>query len=261
LLKGIDMASHGTGFRLRATLVVGALMSFMRMAQADGLPEPVYRPLPVAYERPYGWGSWSGFYIGANAGYAWSPNNNQLALLGDFPTGLSPEGGFVGGQIGYNWQFGRVVVGAEADLQGADISDRVQDLNFGDNFHSRLDWFGTVRGRLGYAFDRTLVFATAGFAFGGVHNNVDGAILPGSPYKFDGTATGYVLGAGVEYKLNPAWSVKGEYQYINLGTNDPTNPVGLPYSGIGGGGNATVHDDEYHSFRLGVNYRFGSTSF
>ena len=255
------MASHGTGFRLRATLVVGALMSFMRMAQADGLPEPVYRPLPVAYERPYGWGSWSGFYIGANAGYAWSPNNNQLALLGDFPTGLSPEGGFVGGQIGYNWQFGRVVVGAEADLQGADISDRVQDLNFGDNFHSRLDWFGTVRGRLGYAFDRTLVFATAGFAFGGVHNNVDGAFLPGSPYKFDGTATGYVLGAGVEYKLNPAWSVKGEYQYINLGTNDPTNPVGLPYSGIGGGGNATVHDDEYHSFRLGVNYRFGSTSF
>jgi outer membrane immunogenic protein len=253
------MVSHCTGFQLRATLAMGALMSFMSVAQADGLPEPVYRQPPVAYERPYAWGSWSGFYIGANAGYAWSPNNDQLALLGDFPTGLSPEGGFGGGQIGYNWQLGRLVVGAEADLQGADISDRVQDFNFGDNFHSRLDWFGTVRGRLGYTFNRTLLFATAGFAYGGVHDSVNGPVLPGSPYKFDGTATGYALGAGVEYKLNPAWSIKGEYQYINLGTNDPTNPAGVPYSGIGGGGVATVHDDEYHTVRLGVNYRFGAS--
>src|SRR5262249_9823017 len=156
------------------------------------------------------------------------------------------------------WQFARWVVGAEADFQGADISDRVQDQNFGDNFHSRLDWFGTVRGRLGYAFDRTLVYATAGFAFGGIHNRVDGPTLPGEPFRFDGTATGYAIGAGVEYKFNPAWTVKGEYQYINLGTNDPTNPAGAPYSAIGGGGIATLRDDEYHTLRLGLNYRFGT---
>jgi len=86
------MVSHRAGLRLRAILAVGALISFMSVAHADGLPEP-YRPPPVAYERPYGWWSWSGFYIGANAGYAWSPNDNQLALLGDFPTGFRRRAG------------------------------------------------------------------------------------------------------------------------------------------------------------------------
>jgi outer membrane immunogenic protein len=211
----------------------------------------------VAYERPYVWSAWSGLYVGLNAGYGWSPNGDQLALATDDPTGLSPAGGFAGGQIGYNWQFGHLVLGAEADLQSADISDRVRDLNFLDHFHSRLDWFGTVRGRLGYAFDRTLLFATAGFAYGGVHNVANGPFLPGAPYRFDGTATGYVLGAGLEYRLTPALSIKGEYQYVNLGTNDPTNPAGAPYSNIFGGGAATVRDDEYHTLRFGLNYRFG----
>jgi outer membrane immunogenic protein len=237
-------------------VVASAIVSCVGVAKADGLPGPAYPSPPVAYERPYVWGNWSGFYVGANVGYGSSPNNDQLALSGDFPTGLSPAGAFAGGQIGYNWQFGRLVLGAEADFQGAGISDRVQDLNFGDNFHSSLDWFGTVRGRLGYGFDRMLVYATGGFAYGGIHSGVDGPLLPGSPYRFDGTATGYVLGAGLEYKLTPTLSIKGEYQYINLGTNDPTNPAGAPYSLIGGGGNSIVRDDAYQTFRMGLNYRF-----
>jgi outer membrane immunogenic protein len=240
-----------------ATLVVVAMGASIEVTRADGLPEQGYGPSSVPYERPYVWSGWAGFYAGVNAGYGWSPNSDQLALVGDAPTGLSPEGGFGGGQIGYNWQFGRVVVGAEADLQGAGISDRVTDANYGDVFHSRLDWFGTVRGRLGYSFDRTLLYATAGFAYGGVHNSAIIAGFPVIPYRFDSTAAGYVVGAGVEYKLNPAWSIKGEYQYINLGTNDPANAAFGPYSGFGGGGLATVRDDEYHTFRLGVNYRFG----
>jgi outer membrane immunogenic protein len=221
-LLGLALAAVGAG----VTMAGGSV------AKADGFAP--YAPPRSGYERPYVWGSWAGFYGGVNVGYGWSPSNDQLALSGDFPTGLSPEGGFGGGQIGYNWQVGHLVFGAEADLQGADISDRVHDFNFGDNFHSSLDYFGTIRGRLGYAFDRTLVYATAGFAYGGVHNTVNGPLLLGAPYRFDGTATGYVLGAGVEYKFNPAWSVKGEYQYINLGTNDPTSPSGTPYSAIGG---------------------------
>ena len=245
------------GLAVRIAVVAGTVLTFGSVARADGLPEPGYGPPPPAYERPYVWGTWAGLYVGANVGYGWSPNSDQLALGGDFPTGLSAAGAFGGGQLGYNWQYGHLVVGAEADIQGADISDRVQDLNFGDNFHSRLDWFGTVRGRLGYAFDRTLVYATAGFAYGGIHNGVNGPSLPGSPYRFDGTATGYAVGAGVEYKFNPAWSIKGEYQYINLGTNDPTNPAGAASSGIFGGGVATVRDDEFHTLRLGLNYKFG----
>jgi outer membrane immunogenic protein len=236
-----------------AAMAASVAMASIGSAHADG-----YGPPPVAYERPYMWNSWTGFYVGANTGYAWSPNTDQLALAGDDPTGLSPAGGFLGGQIGYNWQFGRLLVGAEADMQTADISDHLRDFNFDDRFHSRLDWFGTVRGRVGYAFDRTLLYATGGFAYGGVHNVAGGPILLGAPYRFDSTATGYVLGAGLEYKFGPAWSIKGEYQYINLGTNDPTNAAGARYSNIGGGGFATVRDDEYHTFRLGLNYRFGT---
>src|SRR5262249_27311559 len=112
-----------------------------------------------------------------------------------------------------------------------------------------------VRGRLGYSFDRTLLYVTGGFAYGGVRNGVDGPAI--STYRFDGTATGYVLGAGAEFKITPHLSIKGEYQYINLGTNDPTNAAGQPFSNFAGGGVATVRDDEYHTFRLGLNYRFG----
>jgi outer membrane immunogenic protein len=239
-----------------AAVVTFATVAGGSVAEADGYGSPpVYGRAPVAYERPYMWSNWSGFYVGANTGYGWSPNADQLALFGDFPTGLSPAGGFAGGQIGYNWQFNRLVIGAEADIQGAGISDSVQAFNFADRFQSGLNWFGTVRGRLGYSFDRTLVYVTGGFAYGGVHNSVDvGGV---APYRFDGTAAGYVLGAGLEYKLNPAWSIKGEYQYINLGANDPTSPTGARYSNIFGGGNATVRDDDYHTFRLGLNYRFG----
>jgi len=239
-----------------AAMAAAVMLCGSSLARADGYG-PYGPPPGVGYERPYGCCTWAGFYGGVNVGYGWSPNSDQLALSSDSPTGLSPEGGFGGGQIGYNWQVGNLVFGAEADLQGADISDRVQDLNFGDTFHSSLDWFGTIRGRIGYGFDRALVYATAGFAYGGVRNSVDLAGF--APYRFDGTATGYVLGVGAEYKFGPAWSLKGEYQYINLGTNDPTNPAGTPFSAAAGLGVGvpTVRDDEFHTFRMGLNYRFG----
>jgi len=198
-------------------------------AKADG-PPPVYGSppvVPVTYERPYIWSNWSGFYLGINLGYGCGPNADQLALSGDFPTGVSPQGAFGGGQIGYNWQFSHLLLGVEADFQGAGVSDSVQDLNFGDNFHSRVDWFGTARGRLGYSFAQMVLYATVGFAYGNVHNRVDGPLI--STYRFDGTSTGYVIGAGLEYKLSlPSWSVKSEYQYINLGINDPTEPGRRP---------------------------------
>ncbi len=86
---------------------------------------------------------------------------------------------------------------------------------------SELDWFGTVRGRIGYAFDTSLVYFTGGFAYGGLDNQIDIDHLEYWRYQNDGTATGYVLGGGYEYKFSLAWSVKAEYQYINLGRNDP----------------------------------------
>lgn len=166
--------------------------------------------------------------------------------------GLSPEGGFGGGQIGYNWQgiwHPHLVLGIEADIQGAGIEDKGTDGVL--NYKSSLDWFGTVRGRIGYAADRALVYFTGGFAYGGVRNSVSNA---GVDYSFSGTATGYVLGGGLEYKITPAWSVKAEYQYINLGKNDPVSAGGFAFTSLP---TTTLDDDAYHTVRVGLNYHFG----
>ena len=116
----------------------------------DGPPPPIYVAAPI----------WSGFYIGVNGGYGWTANDGPLA----------PEGGFGGGQIGYNWQglfgYSPWVIGIEADIQGAGISDSVSDV-LGSQENS-LNWFGTVRGRIGYAAGPALIYATGGFAYGEV---------------------------------------------------------------------------------------------
>jgi outer membrane immunogenic protein len=214
---------------------------------------------------------WTGWYIGVNGGYGWSEHSDQLldpALINLGYHGLSPSGGFGGGQIGYNWQGiwdPNLVLGVEADIQGADIKDSkviLPGVPFETtSFESRLDFFGTVRGRLGYAFGSSLLYATGGFAYGGVHNEEDGflatkgGIFPVA-YKFNGTATGYAAGGGYEYKVNPAWSLKVEYQYINLGTNNMT--ANFQSHILGACNLDRCEDDAFHTVRAGLNYHFGT---
>ncbi len=196
----------------------------------DG-PAPAYVPAAT----------WTGFYAGVNAGYGWTADGSS----GD----LSPSGGFGGGQIGYNWQGvpglgSQWVLGVEADLQGAGISD---GADFGNlHLENSLNWFGTVRGRIGYAFDRALVYATGGFAYGEVESKLSAA---GAAIDTSETQTGYVIGGGVEYKLNPAWSLKGEYQYISLDASD-LNGAGPLNAGSG-------DRSEIHTVRVGLNYHLG----
>jgi outer membrane immunogenic protein len=194
--------------------------------------------------------AWTGAYIGVNAGGGWSDNNDQLAFPGLF-NGLQPSGGFGGFQVGYNWQnfgYAPLVLGIEADFQGSGIRDRGSDV-LGDVFKSRLDDFGTLRGRLGYGTGGSLFYVTGGFAYGSVRNEVAGG---GSVFTIDRTATGYVLGGGFEYKINPAMSIKGEYQFINLGKNDPFDVVGGSGSFAANGG--IVRDDAFHTVRVGFNW-------
>jgi len=189
--------------------------------------EPLYAPLPV----------WTGFYAGINGG------GGDTANSGD----LSPSGGFGGGQIGYNWQGvfglgGSWVLGLEADIQGSGISDSGV---FGDTaIENGLNWFGTVRGRVGYAAGPALLYFTGGFAFGEVESK--GRLAGGVPFDVTETQTGYVLGGGIEYKFNPAWSIKGEYQFISLDASDPAGagPLGL----------TSGDRSEVNTFRVGVNY-------
>jgi outer membrane immunogenic protein len=209
---------------------------------------------------------WAGFYIGANGGYAWNAGSPSFsAALAEDPTvALDPGGGFGGGQIGYNWRRNRVVLGVEADLQGAGISDHGSML-LGPNDHTRyaiataessLDWFGTVRGRIGYTYDRALVYFTAGLAFGKVEDKLALTVIGNGTVaaKQDDTLTGYVLGGGVEYSLSPAWSIKGEYQFMDLGSQNLSafNHIALPTAT-----ESVNADHTYSTVRVGLNYHVG----
>ncbi len=151
--------------------------------------------------------TWTGFYVGVNGGYAFDGHDRH--------GGIEDDGGFGGGQIGYYWQgaFGlhpNLVLGVEADFQGSGIDNsRYGTLTFNNgnidpDLHKRsIDDFGTVRGRIGYAFGPTLAYFTGGFAYGNKNNEFDD-LTTGNVYKDSGMHAGYVLGGGLEYKLNPA---------------------------------------------------------
>lgn len=253
---------------VRMGAAVGAL-TFAIQANAADLNSGSFKDAPAALALP----KWSGFYVGINGGYGWRETDDQFAYAGcaadcrggsTWPTfgGIGADGGFGGGQIGYSRQgiLGTpwLVAGIEADIQGAGISGSATDM-YGENYRMNLDWFGTVRGRIGYAANNTLFYFTGGFAFGGLRqhgeDNTDPSLT--ANYDFNGTVTGYVLGGGIEYKFNPSWSLKAEYQYLNFGKNDPSTSTAAVNAGYGATASADgfkVGEDAFHTVRVGVNY-------
>ncbi len=201
--------------------VVGAGPAFaadLARAPAPVVKAPAVVPAPVF--------SWTGFYIGANAGYGWGSGKDAADYYG-----LSPQGWFGGGQVGFNYQFANnIVAGIETDFQGGDISDTVGGLS------SKVDWFGTVRGRLGYAFGRVLPYVTGGLAYG--NNSIDNF-----GWSQSKTNVGWTAGAGIEYALTDHWTAKTEYLYTDLGSSF--------YDNLGANAGATTQ-----TARIGVNYKF-----
>jgi outer membrane immunogenic protein len=245
-----------------------ALMSSANAADMYRAPDAVggYKDVPMPYV------SWSGFYAGVNGGYGWSDQLTKVSYYNPALTDtgsvsiLKPEGGFGGGQLGYNWQgvwHPHLVLGIEADIQGSDIKNSGSGTAFTLGDHrtygasTNVDWFGTVRGRLGYAFETTLVYATGGLAYGDVKLN--GSYLDSNTYhgnvSHSATETGFVLGGGVEHKLTPAWSVKAEYQYIDLGSISAVGPLLPP---AGSYSLKAFEDIRFSTVRLGLNYHIGS---
>ncbi len=253
---------------MKKSLYLGA--SMLAVAAAAIVPASaadMYRAEPVGYKDAPIYvpaATWTGFYAGINGGYGWRTHDDQFAFVNDTRrlggtlfvfNGLGADGGFGGGQIGYNWQVpgSRLVLGVEADIQGSGIS--ASGFDGVETFKSSLDWFGTVRGRIGYAFDTSLIYFTGGFAYGGVDNRDDGKFSP-FHFKTDGVATGYVLGGGYEYKLSPAWSLKAEYQYISLGKNDPVDTSEFKGQKLSSA-DIKINEDAFHTVRVGLNYHIG----
>lgn len=190
-----------------------------------------------------------------------------------------------GGQIGYNYQTGAFVWGVETDFQGADIKGDqtasgsvLQDpfssafVNVTGTGRQKIDWFGTLRGRMGWVPVNTLlIYATGGLAYG--HTETDVSFSASSNNIFvpcpctgstavnaSNTLTGWTVGGGLEWMFAPQWSVKGEYLYYDLGT--VTIDQTLPLTSVFGGPAATaaaIHSEaHYHGniARIGVNYHF-----
>ena len=206
---------------------------------------------------------WTGFYVGINGGYGWAANPGDIHYesslgLADRSGGPDAAGGFGGGQIGYNWQgpfSPNVVVGVEADIQAADVQDTFHGTT--DNglvgfARQDLEWFGTVRGRLGWAFDHTLVYGTGGFAYGRVEDSTFGTALGQSiSMRSDDNRTGYVVGGGIEYAFGGNLSLKVEYQFINLG-DESLFGVFTP-SGVTA--TSSPIDASFHTVRAGLNLK------
>jgi outer membrane immunogenic protein len=177
----------------------------------------VYQPLD-AY-------SWAGPYLGGNVGYAWGNVDNAWAK----------PSGFVGGvQAGYNWQqLGSPwVFGIEADIQGSSADDTFAAWKFSN------PWFGTVRGRGGYAFSNLLIYGTLGLSFGELRANTFGL-------SESHTNIGWTAGVGAEFGFAPNWSAKIEYLYVDLANSN------FVITGAS-------HGLSFGTVRAGVNYRFSA---
>jgi outer membrane immunogenic protein len=228
-----------------------------------------YKTPPRAVAAVY---NWTGFYVGANAGYGVGrghTSETDLGVAGITPPLLSndsfkllPAGGLAGAQFGYNWQINNIVLGAEVDWQGTRQSDSacvescVLPTEQATTLRQSLDWFATARGRVGYAFDAWLWYVTGGAAWGRTHSNItfnDGSDL-GSAAS-DRTRAGWIAGTGIETALIGNWSAKLEYLYMDLGsaTESFTLPLSNGFVVLNFTGRTEFRDN---IFRAGLNYKF-----
>jgi outer membrane immunogenic protein len=221
--------------------------------------------------------NWSGFYIGGHVGYGWGEVTGDSAANITVPPGLGfsnppgtqifsfdrnlkPNGALGGGQFGYNYQINSTVLGFETDFSWTGQKDVFnfnatrfvsgEDYVYGETLRAKLEYMGTVRGRLGYAFGMFMPYITGGFAWGHVIGDFNSSLTQlfgptqtifASQAK---TLTGGTIGAGFEYAFAPKWSVKAEYLYVDLGKQTFF---------AGQSGSAFIFQD--HTLRLGINFR------
>jgi len=215
--------------------------------------------------------NWTGPYAGVHLGYGWGNADTYVDPLplprisdDQAPSTVSPNpsGVFGGAQAGYNYQMGCFVVGIEADLSVSDISGSRSVFPIINNdgttwpgtvsAHESINWFGTLRPRLGYTVTpNVLIYATGGLAFGDVSYSANGYDpVIAYPASVSTTKVGWVLGGGVEYAVSRCWTIKAEYLYMDLGSESALSTMNGPFY-ISYDWQTTAN-----IFQIGVNYKF-----
>jgi len=263
--------------------------SFGSATAADQVARP-YTKAPPIVAAVY---DWSGFYVGGNVGYGWGENtdpglsfvnpgnagNIGAFLTAGVPPGtasgnlfpnLHPNGAFGGLQVGYDKQFGTWLVGLVADIQASDFHDSAKvttpavltGANADESLSAKMNWFGTVRGKLGYAVRDWLFYGTGGLAYGRTESSIGFACTPGGVacggVAFSGsgaeTRVGWSAGVGIS-KAFGNWNVGLEYLHIDLGRSRVT-----AYDTLGNFPTTTITEGQRFAedmLRLTVNYKWG----
>lgn len=216
---------------IKAGIAAAAILLAPIAAQAADLPSTYKSP---AYSAPI-YASWTGLYLGLNAGYGFGKSNWDVPAVSP-----SPKGGLFGVTAGYNFQTGTWVWGAEGDFAMSSMKGSV--ACGAGTCETKNTWLGTARARLGYAgWNNWLPYLTGGLAMGDIKAS-NSALSSASKTKM-----GYTLGLGLEYAMWTNWSVKLEYLYVDLGKFDCGIACGAAVDNVSFNANVV---------RAGLNYRF-----
>ena len=214
-----------------AFLVSTSAILISASALAADLPAPVQPAAPIAYVPPF---SWTGFYIGGELGWIRTdPEYTTGAVLLGTPFVVSAASGkdglSYGVLAGYNYQMGNVVLGIEGDFEGWTVGKIRYTAITGDFLTAHSKWGGSVRGRLGYAADRVLLYVAGGAAFVSSETSIP---TTGISFGGDDTRVGWTVGAGIDYAFTNNWFTGLEYRYSQFQSKSFVYPIPILNLGL-----------------------------
>jgi outer membrane immunogenic protein len=228
-----------------ATLAAMVVLAAPASAADFAMPRKAPLPLPIY--------CWTGFYIGADLGYAWGKDTTTEYLTASNTfTGFNPSypiNSALGGvYAGYNYQIGSAVLGVESDLEVTRMRGGFTDPVVGGAGDTKIDWQGSLRGRLGFAADKVLIYGTGGLAYADVSHTYTN-LFSGVAETTSGLRTGWTAGAGVEVAVMSNWLVRAEYRYTEYSPYRYDSVTAFP-------GFTGQQQPRFSAVRVGAAYKF-----
>jgi outer membrane immunogenic protein len=261
---------------LLASVGAVVLASSALAAEPPPAPPPYLPPPPIF--------TWTGIYVGGQIGYAWTNGNNQFTGFDPFfgpegalvttSVGGTPSGVIGGAHVGYQIEFqwpslSGVVIGLEGSVDGTSVRNTSAAFFPDGTTLTAQTWAdiqGSIRGKVGIAWDRALIYATGGVAFGGFNTNLslaNSGAVTGVPFFANGsvssTRVGWTVGGGVEYAITDNWWVLAEYRFTDFGHLNDGSLTGTGTSLLGVPGSASFDENrrlKQNQVQAGFSYRF-----